>query len=85
MYERYGGFAQIVSALDKAQGQARVAWNDRTAASYDTLNDNVKTCAGRIWVHYTDSVAGTNGVKSNYDSEAMDRYLALLGRKVEEA
>ena len=85
MYEQYGEFATIVSALDQAQEQARTVWTDRTAASYDVLNDNVKVCAGRIWAHYTDSVAGTNAVKSNYNADEIDRSIVLLGREVEEA
>lgn len=85
MYEQYGEFATIVSALDQAQEQARTVWADRTAASYDVLNDNVKVCAGRIWAHYTDSVAGTNAVKSNYNADEMDRSIMLLGREAEEA
>ena len=85
MYEQYGEFAKIVSALDEAQGQARTVWTDRTATSYDTLNDNVKICAGRIWAHYTDSVAGTNAVKANYNSDEIDRSLTLFEREVEEA
>ena len=85
MYEQYGEFATIVSALDQAQEQARTVWTDRTAASYDVLNDNVKVCAGRIWAHYTDSVAGTNAVKSNYNADEMDRSIMLLGRETEEA
>lgn len=85
MYEQYGEFATIVSALDQAQEQARTVWTDRTAATYDVLNDNVKVCAGRIWAHYTDSVAGTNAVKSNYNADEIDRSIVLLGREVEEA
>ena len=85
MYEQYGEFATIVSALDQAQEQARTVWTDRTAASYDVLNDNVKVCAGRIWAHYTDSVAGTNAVKANYNADEIDRSIVLLGREVEEA
>ena len=85
MYEQYGEFATMVSALDQAQEQARTVWTDRTAASYDVLNDNVKVCAGRIWAHYTDSVAGTNAVKSNYNADEIDRSIVLLGREVEEA
>ena len=85
MYEQYGEFATIVSALDQAQEQARTVWTDRTAASYDVLNDNVKVCAGRIWAHYTDSVAGTNAVKSNYNADEIDRSIVILGREVEEA
>ena len=85
MYEQYGEFATMVSALDQAQEQARTVWTDRTAASYDVLNDNVKVCAGRIWAHYTDSVAGTNAVKSNYNADEIDRSIVILGREVEEA
>lgn len=85
MYEQYGEFAKIVSALDQAQEQVRTVWTDRTAASYDVLNDNVKVCAGRIWAHYTDSVAGTNAVKANYNADEIDRSIMLLGREAEEA
>lgn len=85
MYEQYGEFATMVSALDQAQEQARTVWTDRTAASYDVLNDNVKVCAGRIWAHYTDSVAGTNAVKANYNADEIDRSIMLLGREAEEA
>ena len=84
MYEQYGEFATVVSALDQAQEQARTVWTDRTAASYDVLNDNIKVCAGRIWAHYTDSVAGTNAVKSNYNADEIDRSIMLLGREAEE-
>ena len=84
MYEQYGEFAKIVSALDEAQSQARTVWTDRTAASYDPLNNNIKVCAGRIWAPYTDSVAGTNAVKANYNADEIDRSLAILEREVEE-
>ena len=84
MYEQYGEFAKIVSASDEAQSQALTVWTDRTATSYDPLNNNIKVCAGRIWAHYTDSVAGTNAVKANYNADEIDRSLAILEREVEE-
>lgn len=84
MYEQYGEFSGIVSALDEAQGRVRSVWTDRTAYSYDTMNDNVKLCAARIFSHYMDSVAGTNAVKANYNSDEIDRTLVLLERAAEE-
>ena len=85
MYEQFGEFANIVSALDEAQSQARAVWTDRTAMSYDPLNNNIKSGLSRIWAHYMDSVAGTNAVKANYNSDEIDRSLDILEREVEEA
>ena len=83
MYEQYGEFAKIVAALDDAQSRARSVWTDRTAASYDPLNNNIKACAGRIWAHYADSVEGTNAVKANYNADEIDRSITLLEREAE--
>lgn len=85
MCEQFGEFAKIVSALDETQSQVRVVWNDRTAASFDVMNDNVKACAQRMWAHYTDSLNGATAVKSNYHPDEIDRSLVLLERQLEEA
>ena len=83
MNEQYGEFIKNITALDNAQEQVRADWKDETAKSYDELNVNVKICVQRIWALFSDSKAGTEAVKKNYNPDETDKELARLGRQIE--
>ena len=84
MNEQYGEFGKNIIALDNALEQVKTVWTDETAKSYDTLNENVKICAEKIWALFSDSKAGTEAVKKNYNPDETDKDLARLGMLIEQ-
>ena len=84
MNEQYGEFGKNIIALDNAQEQVKTVWIDETAKSYDTLNENVKACVGKIWALFSDSKSGTEAVKKNYNPDDVDKELARLGMRIEQ-
>lgn len=84
MSEQYGEFGKNISSLDSAQETVRGVWHDETAKSFDCLNDNVKLCTKKIWALLTDSQAGVQAVKKNYNPEDVDKEIARLGIQIEQ-
>lgn len=84
MNEQYGEFGKNIASLDSAQEQVKAAWKDETANSYDVLNENVKLCVQKIWALFSDSKAGTEAVKKNYNPDEVDKEIAKLGMRIEQ-
>ena len=84
MNQQYGEFGKNITALDHAQEQVRTVWKDETSRSYDSLNENVKICAQKIWALFSDSKAGTEAVKKNYNPDEVDKYITRLGTQIEQ-
>lgn len=84
MSEQYGEFNKNIAMLNTAQEQVRTVWKDEVAKSYDVLNDNVKLCVGKIWSLFSDSKAGVEAVKKNYNSEEVDKDISRLSMQIEQ-
>ena len=84
MNEQYGEFGKNIIALDNALEQVKTVWMDETAKSYATLNDNVKICTEKIWALFSDSQAGAEAVKKNYNPDEVDKELAKFGMRIEQ-
>ena len=82
MNEQYGEFGKNIIALDNAQEQVKTVWKDETARSYDSVNENVKICAQKIWALFSDSKAGMEAVKKNYNPDEVDKELNRIGMQI---
>ena len=84
MNEQYGEFGKNIIVLDNAQEQVKTVWKDETARSYDSVNENVKICAQKIWALFNDSKAGMEAVKKNYNPDEVDKELNRIGMQIEQ-
>ena len=84
MNEQYGEFRKNIASIDSAQEQVKAVWKDETASSFDVLNENVKLCVQKIWALFSDSKAGTEAVKKNYNPDEVDKEIAKLGMRIEQ-
>ena len=79
---QYGPFSAAVAELDHALSTVRSVWTDQTAATYDTINDNMQTIAQRIWASREAAAAGEAAVRENYNEGEYDSILNSLGGRI---
>ena len=75
---QYGDFTQIINRLSNDLAEVRSVWVDATAMSYDIINENMEYIAQRIWGYYTNTVAGYDVVKQNYNEGVCDDEINML-------
>ncbi len=84
MNGQYGDFTNNITALDRAQLEARAKWADDTAQSFDCMNDNVKDCVLNIWRVFSESHSAAEAVKLNYPADEFDDVIAKIAALIEQ-
>ena len=80
--EQYGAFAEIIRRLEDNLRDVRIVWTDKTAASYEPINQNMQHFAIRIWELHNTSDKGYNAVKAVYDEGEFEDRLRQLNSKI---
>ena len=79
---QYGIFSVGISDLERSLSQVRSVWTDRTAQTYNSINENMTVFAQRIWAGHESAAAGEQAVRENYREEEFDAVLQNLGSRV---
>lgn len=78
MSEQYGEFLSSVRKLDDALREVRLVWNDQTARSFDSVNDNMKFLSEKIIIAKGSAISSMKMLKDNYDEEEFDNTIHRL-------
>lgn len=84
MSSQFGEFEKNIQSLKDDLSCVRSSWTDKTASTYDVINDNIEVLATRIWERLVDSQNGYNALKSRYDSDDIDKRIILLADEIEQ-
>ena len=79
--EQYGAFSQAIVSLDGGLSEVRAAWQDQTAQTYDSINENMKACAAAVWQVYTNAAGLYEMEKKNYNESEFEQYINELGAR----
>ena len=82
MAEIHGEFSDSVIRLNDSLSEVRTVWNDKTAQTYDLINENMERFAIRIWECYTNSLDGYETVKRYYNEAEVDDKLNQMSSKI---
>lgn len=78
MSEQYGEFVSSVRKLDDALREVRFVWNDQTARSFDSINDNMKFLSKKIVTAKESAISSIKMLKDNYDEDEFDNTIHKL-------
>lgn len=79
---QYGIFSGGIAELDHSLTQVRTVWTDKTAQTYNCINENMEDIACKIWSCHQSAAAGEQAVRENYREEEFDAVLHNLGSRI---
>ena len=82
MAEIYGDFTDSVIRLNDGLREVRTVWNDKTARTYDTINENMEHFAKQVWENYSYARQGYESAKMSYNESEIDEQLSLISSKI---
>ncbi len=82
MMEQYGEFFEVLCRLKDGLEQVRAVWQDQTAVTYDSINDNTERYSAQVWLCYSYAVEGYNAVKTNYNEAEFEHILSQLDARI---
>lgn len=71
----YGKFSDSIHRLQDRLQALRAVWQDPTAASYDTINENMEAFTATITSHQQNTDEGYAAVKTHYNEEECESAL----------
>ena len=80
--DQYGEFIDMLNSLRDALEEVRISWYDRTAATYDSINENTGRFCAAAWTYYSYVLNGYEAVKTNYNEAEFESNLKQLGNKI---
>lgn len=79
----YGNFAGALSTLSGNLSEVRATWDDPTAASFDSVNDNMEHFTRQVEAYYNNSISGLELVRANYNESEYDGTLNTLSARLD--
>lgn len=80
--DQYGEFSQVISQLNDNLSEVRAVWQDQTAQTYDSINENTEGFSACIWQNYANAVQMYDIEKKNYHEEEFEQVIGQLSSRV---
>ena len=80
--DQYGVFSVVLAQLNEALQSVRSVWTDKTAQTYDSINENMEEFARAIWGSHEQAAMGDKAVRDNYNAGEFDGILSSLGSRI---